>query len=736
MKTKNKPGLVAQRKPGSNTELQTDSTTFKELGISTRRADGEEKVPCPKCSHTREKSSEKCLSVNHDEGVYFCHHCDWKGRLSNDNDSKHSNIYYDYPDEGKMLLYQKVRAFPKKFWLQTPDGKKNLKGVRRVLYRLPELIKSTGTIFIVGGEKDVETLRKHGLTATTNDNGEGNWRSEFNEYLKDRDVIILEDNDAKGQKHGQVVSKSLEGIAKSIRIIKFPELDAGGDVTDYLSSRTVDELLKKVKDTKSIGTEWREQKPLYRPLPESAPYPVEALGDILGGAVETMSKIIQAPKAICANSILASATLAVQGHIDVSIDGRIHPTSNFFISIGESGERKSAVDKVALKPHIDYQENLRISHQKEVKVYRLKADAHKKTKEELLKKTKGYAEKLQALKKLDDTPTHPLLPFVISEEPTYEGLVKSLDQGQASQGLFSDEGGRFIGGHGMNSENALKTAAGLSGLWDGKPISRMRAGDGSSLLVGRRLSFHLMVQPNVAQMMLSNNLLVEQGLLSRCLCVYPQSTAGTRKYNPTDLTQSLALTAYRDKIIDLLNTPLSTLEAKNELQPRQIELDDDAKQVWQEFHDKIEAELSEFGRLSPIKGLGNKAPEHALRLSAVLASFDAPVISNFSRISKGHIQNAIKLTEYYLSEGLRLFNSGATDPVLSEANKLLEWFRAKKKSMVTLPEIYQCGPNSIRDVKKARQLMKVLIEHGYALSLVGDAEFEGKIRKEVFELRI
>jgi hypothetical protein len=418
------------------------------------------------------------------------------------------------------------------------------------------------------------------------------------------------------------------------------------------------------------------------------------------------------------------------------IDGRIHPTSNFFISIGESGERKSAVDKVALKPHFDYQEELRISHHKEVKVYRLKADAHKKTKEELLKNTKGYAEKLQALKKLDDTPTHPLLPFVISEEPTYEGLVKSLDQGQASQGLFSDEGGRFIGGHGMNSENALKTAAGLSGLWDGKPISRMRAGDGSSLLVGRRLSFHLMVQPNVAQMMLSNNLLVEQGLLSRCLCVYPQSTAGTRKYNPTDLTQSLALTAYRDKIIDLLNTPLSTLEAKNELQPRQIELDDDAKQVWQEFHDKIEAELSEFGRLSPIKGLGNKAPEHALRLSAVLASFDAPVISNFSRISKGHIQNAIKLTEYYLSEGLRLFNSGATDPVLSEANKLLEWFRAKKKSMVTLPEIYQCGPNSIRDVKKARQLMKVLIEHGYALSLVGDAEFEGKIRKEVFELRI
>ena len=424
MNPNKKPGLVWQRKPGNNTESENNYNTFDELGISTRRPIGEEKTLCPKCSHTRKKHSDPCLSINHDEGVYFCHHCDWKGRLSNDNDSKHSNIYYDYPDEGEMLLYQKVRAFPKKFWLQTPDGKKNLKGVRRVLYRLPELIKSTGTIFIVGGEKDVETLRKHGLTATTNDNGEGNWRSEFNEYLKDRDVIILEDNDAKGQKHGQVVSKSLEGIAKSIRIIKFPQLDAGGDVTDYLSSRTVDELLKKVKDTESIGTEWREQKPLYRPLPESAPYPVEALGDILGGAVETMSKIIQAPKAICANSILASATLAVQGHIDVSIDGRIHPTSNFFISIGESGERKSAVDKVALKPHIDYQEELRKTHQEELKTYRLDIEVYNKIKDKFSRKPKNREDMRKALEMAGEEPFPPLLPFLISEEPTYEGLVK------------------------------------------------------------------------------------------------------------------------------------------------------------------------------------------------------------------------------------------------------------------------------------------------------------------------
>jgi hypothetical protein len=365
-----------------------------------------------------------------------------------------------------------------------------------------------------------------------------------------------------------------------------------------------------------------------------------------------MSAIIKAPKAICANSILASATLALQGHANVVIDGRISPTSNFFISIGESGERKSAVDQQALKPHFDYQEELRTKYKEDLKIYLREAEAYKRAKDEVLKKSKGYVEKCKALEKLGDEPISPLSPFVISEEPTYEGLVKSLEQGQASQGLFSDEGGRFIGGHGMNSENALKTAAGLSGLWDGKPISRMRAGDGSSLLVGRRLSLHLMVQPNIAQMMLSNKMLMEQGLLSRCLCVYPKSTAGTRKYESIDLTDSQAMRTYRDKISEILHTPYNTGNTPNELLPKQVELDTGAKHIWQLFHDKVEEQLSEHGDLSTIKGFGNKAPEHALRLATALAGFDAPEISNFSRISSGYLLNSTILTQYYLKEAL------------------------------------------------------------------------------------
>ncbi len=80
----------------------------------------------------------------------------------------------------------------------------------------------------------------------------------------------------------------------------------------------------------SIETEWQEQKPLYRPLPEPDPFPVDALGDTLGGAVEAMSEIIQAPKAICANSNWPQPHWQCRVTLMLSLMGGFgpHPTSS------------------------------------------------------------------------------------------------------------------------------------------------------------------------------------------------------------------------------------------------------------------------------------------------------------------------------------------------------------------------------------------------------------------------
>ncbi|MDR9768885.1 hypothetical protein, partial [Acetomicrobium sp.] len=85
-------------------------------------------------------------------------------------------VSYNYTDEHGKLLYQVVREqyeIGKSFHQRRPDGKggwiNNLTGVKTTIYRLPEVIeavRSEKIVFIVEGEKDVETLRNLQLTAT------------------------------------------------------------------------------------------------------------------------------------------------------------------------------------------------------------------------------------------------------------------------------------------------------------------------------------------------------------------------------------------------------------------------------------------------------------------------------------------------------------------------------------------------------------------------------------------
>lgn len=62
--------------------------TFADYGIDIPHGkSGEIDALCPQCSHTRKREHQrhKCLSVNTDEGTWFCHNCGWKGALRSDD---------------------------------------------------------------------------------------------------------------------------------------------------------------------------------------------------------------------------------------------------------------------------------------------------------------------------------------------------------------------------------------------------------------------------------------------------------------------------------------------------------------------------------------------------------------------------------------------------------------------------------------------------------------------------
>lgn len=478
--------------------------------------------------------------------------------------------------------------------------------------------------------------------------------------------------------------------------------------TDY--SKTYERIEELEKSSHSSF----EPLPLQREKSPPRPFPFEALGSVLGGTAQRLHLIVKAPDAICGQSVLAAASYLTEPYADIYIDGRVHPISLFMLTVAESGDRKSSVEKIVLKSIEDYQAMLKVTFEEEKSRYRNKLEIWKRERDQIFKNSPSI--KLEEdLEKLGREPIPPLEPFLLLEEPTYEGIVKLFAIGQPSLGLFSDEGGRMLSGHAMQKDNLLKTACGLSSLWDGKAISRIRGGDENLLLYGRRFSMHLMIQEVVLHSILKNELLVGQGLLARCLIVAPETNAGNRKYNPVDVSNEPIINKFHEMAYNLLDHkyPLKNPDIPNELAPKALSLDFSAKEAWIKFHDEIDDGLRRDGKYYSIRRMANKAAEQALRISAVLAIFENFEVSS---ISLEYIDRGITLMRYYLDEAIRISDSSAEDPELNLAQTLLNWMESKSteqgnKRTFPLSEIYQKGPKGVRNAEAARRIMKILESH-------------------------
>jgi hypothetical protein len=232
-------------------------------------------------------------------------------------------------------------------------------------------------------------------------------------------------------------------------------------------------------------------------------------------AVVAIQATVQAPVALCANSVLAGVCLAVQGHADIQLPiGEPKPLSLYFISIALSGERKSAADSLATKAIAKKESILNDAYKESLPMYRDKKEIWDKARLNIVnesEKKSNSEEKYRKITALGDEPKIPLKPLSTFPEPTYSGLYKYLEQGLPSVGVFSSEGGQFMGGHAMKDENKMETAAGFNSFWDGTPLKRVRSGDGTSSLYGRRLSMHLMAQPETAMKLMSDRMMEDQG---------------------------------------------------------------------------------------------------------------------------------------------------------------------------------------------------------------------------------
>jgi protein tyrosine phosphatase (PTP) superfamily phosphohydrolase (DUF442 family) len=153
---------------------------------------------------------------------------------------------YPYRDAEGTLRYEVVRLEPKAFRRRQPDGRGgwvwHTQGCPPLLYRLPELLEAVRQdpdtlVWLVEGEKDVETLRRLGLVATTS-GGAGSWKPAHTEALvaaRVRRVAILPDADGPGQAHAEACRQACVAAGIRATIVPIPDLPEHGDVSDAVA---------------------------------------------------------------------------------------------------------------------------------------------------------------------------------------------------------------------------------------------------------------------------------------------------------------------------------------------------------------------------------------------------------------------------------------------------------------------------------------------------------------------
>jgi hypothetical protein len=260
---------------------------------------------------------------------------------------------YDYRDEKGVLLFQVCRFDPKDFRPRRPDGKLTLEGVRRVLYRLPDVLKAVAagaTIYLVEGEKDADNLHRLGVMATTNAGGAHKWRSEYSESLRGADVVLLPDNDKAGRDHAAAVATALTGIANRIRILDiaahWPECPAKGDISDWLAAGGTTERLAAMVE---VLPDWRTNS--QNSEFAASPWPVmerEAFHGLAGKVVETIAPHSEADPNGLLLQFLAAFGNAIGACAHYLVEGDQHRAKLFLVTSGATskGRKGTATGRV------------------------------------------------------------------------------------------------------------------------------------------------------------------------------------------------------------------------------------------------------------------------------------------------------------------------------------------------------------------------------------------------------
>jgi putative DNA primase/helicase len=635
---------------------------------------------------------------------------------------------YNYCDECGDLSFQVVRIEPKNFRQRRPGGRGgwiwNLEGVRRVLYRLPDLLEAS-QVFIPEGEKDADRLVSEGLTATCNPGGAGNWLPEYSESLRGKNCILLPDNDGPGRQHALKVAESLRGRAKSIKIVELPGLLEKGDVSDWIDAGgTREDLLKLIENAPEWNPndkisdavnafDWEDPVLLeaFR-LPEMKPIP-----GIIGKFSQAVATATETPIELSQGLVLAAVASACQGRYMVQVkSGYSEPVNVWIVVALDSGNRKSSVLIEVTRPLISWESQKRFEMEEEIR----RATSRRASQEVRLKslRSKYGKAKISDLEKIEkeiqdlelEFVEVPVSPRVWCDDVTTEHLGTLMAAHKGRMSVLSAEGGIIDTISGRYSNGILNMDLYLKGH-SGDPVRVDRGSREPIYMRDPSLTMGLSPQPDVLKNMANIPGFRGRGFIARIGYLLPGSKLGFRSLETKPVPEQI-----RDEYERVIHYLLDIEPCKNdrgESVPYILNLSKEAYQEWMNFSKVVEVNLCEGGKFEYITDWAGKLPGFAIRLSGLLHCIEDPHQPWTREISLDTMSQALETASIFSHHALAVFDLMGADKALQGSRRIWRWVERGRFKQFSKRDCYNSLKGSFPRVQNIEPCLDVLEERGY-----------------------
>ncbi len=442
-------------------------------------------------------------------------------------------------------------------------------------------------------------------------------------------------------------------------------------------------------------------------------FPVNVLHEGLQAIVHDIQHETQASAGLIATSLLGVMALSCQDLFDVAPKEKLRfPISLYQVVLAGSGERKSTIDKLLMKPvrmlecelEATFQEEKR-RYDADMSVWKIEHRALEKALERAVKDGRDVPASSQRLKtSLSLKPVMPIRQRLLVNDVTSAAVKQALGSGNASLGLFSDEAGSILSGE------LLRDTPLLNSLWSGQPIEVDRANRDAFRIEDARFGCMLMVQPGLFEQYVKRQGVQARssGFFARTLICQPASTIG---YRSSDQNQKKSHTdeslgRFHARVMTFLR---KSIERRVEKGKRYcLTLSPEASARWHAEYNRIEGMLNPLGPLKEFRDYASKQSEHIARIAAVLELFTTGKL----QISERTMYCAIMIAQWYFESFIHLMRVDTIPEEIQDANMLYGWLanNACQHSAWGVKKnfIRQYGPNPLRNRARLNKALENL----------------------------